>query len=202
MTDPVEAEAADNQQQSQVLADDVPNFADDFSTDTREMPQLSRSQKRWQHTVSIQQPALDISSEELQTLQETDPTLQDITAAVEGRSSTAGVGLLYHRWVPLKRNPESMFIDQLVLAKMCRGTVLKVQDIPLAGHLGHEKTARRILQRFYWPTLYLEFYRTCDLCQKTSRYKQPKVPLEENRHGYCGATTKESLWKQIHIGGM
>jgi len=49
--------------------------------------------------------------------------------------------------------------------------------------MGKNKSARRILQRFYWPTLYrdiADFCKSCRECQKTSprRVKQaPLIPL-------------------------
>ena len=69
-----------------------------------------------------------------------------------------------------------MAAEQLVLPLQCRRTVLKLaHEVSLAGHLGKEKTARRVLQRFYWPTLYYrdvgEFCKTCGTCQEASRYK-------------------------------
>eukprot|EP00731_Ephydatia_muelleri_P025636 Em0017g719a len=47
-------------------------------------------------------------------------------------------------------------------------------------HLGKNKTAKRILRRFYWPTLYRdveEFCECCRICQKASRLKGSKAPL-------------------------
>jgi len=74
-----------------------------------------------------------------------------------------------------------MAVEQLVLPLQCRKIVLKLaHEIPLSGHLGKEKTSRRVLQRFYWPTLYRdvsEFCKTCGVCQKASRYKGKKAPL-------------------------
>ena len=52
--------------------------------------------------------------------------------------------------------------------------------IPLAGHLGAEKTRRRILRRFYWPTVFRdidEYCRCCVKCQKTNTRKVPPAPL-------------------------
>ena len=46
--------------------------------------------------------------------------------------------------------------DQLVLYtySRCRSVVMELaHSIPLAGHLGKNKTTDRVLQRFYWPTL-------------------------------------------------
>ena len=65
--------------------------------------------------------------------------------------------------------------------KQCRNTVLHLaHDIPLAGHLGKGKTSQRVLERFYWPTLYRDvanFCKRCGCCQKASRYKGKRAPL-------------------------
>lgn len=60
-----------------------------------------------------------------------------------------------------------MGVEQLVMPRMCRRTVLELaHEIPLAGHMGKEKTRRRILQRFYWPTLYKDVADFCKSCKK------------------------------------
>jgi len=53
-------------------------------------------------------------------------------------------------------------------------------EVPLSGHLGKEKTSRRVLQWFYWPTLYRDvskLCKMCDTCQKASWYKGKQAPL-------------------------
>ena len=53
-------------------------------------------------------------------------------------------------------------------------------EIPLAGHLGVEKTRQRVLRRFYWPTIFKdieEFCRCCKQCQKSNTRKTPPAPL-------------------------
>ena len=53
-------------------------------------------------------------------------------------------------------------------------------QIPLAGHLGRQKTAQRILQRFYWPSLFkdvADFCRSCAECQKTAPGQKLRAPL-------------------------
>ena len=53
-------------------------------------------------------------------------------------------------------------------------------EIPLAGHLGKEKTRRRVLRYFYWPTLFRDveqFCRACVACQKSSPRGVMKAPL-------------------------
>ena len=182
-------------------------FDDELFEGGRTKRNLTRSQKRqgrrshWEdrnpteeileHPVgedsSLPAHTLDISAEELKVLQSADPTLDAIRKAANGHPCSAGVGffqrdgLLYRRWTPPGRGKEDMEIEQLVLPMQCRETVLTLaHDIPLAGHLGKDKTARRVLQRFYWPTLYrdvADHCRSCAVCQKSARVKPPRVPM-------------------------
>ena len=131
--------------------------------------------------------ALDISADELRTLQATDMTLDAIREAAEGNHSSAGVGffkkdgLLYRKWTPPGRSGQDMEVEQLVLPQQCRGTILTlVHSIPLSGHLGKDKTARHVLQRFYWPTLYKDvatYCKSCLSCQKSARMRKQRVPM-------------------------
>ena len=80
-----------------------------------------------------------------------DETLAEARKAAEG-GGTAGAGfffrdgVLHRRWVPRGRDEAEMVVEQLVLPKRCRPTVLKLaHDIPLAGHMGKNKTAQRVL---------------------------------------------------------
>ena len=63
----------------------------------------------------------------------------------------------------------------------CRDMVMKLaHTIPLAGHLGKAKTVNRILQRFYWPTIYRDiakFCRSCESCQLAAGRKPARAPL-------------------------
>ena len=74
-----------------------------------------------------------------------------------------------------------MAVEQLVLPKECCSTVLSMaHSIPLSGHLGREKTGDRVLQRFYWPTLFqdvAEKCKTCPECQKTASRQKVTAPL-------------------------
>ena len=78
---------------------------------------------------------------------------------------------------------EVMSVDQIVLPKKCRNTVLHIaHTIPSVGYLG-KKTAGRILKRFYWPTLFQDvedFCRSCEVCQKSTHgwgARAPMIPL-------------------------
>ena len=87
-------------------------------------------------------------------------------------------GVIYRRWVPRGQDETEMAVEQLVLPPKCRPTVLQLEhDIPLAGHMGKDKTARRVLQRFRDVANY---FRACPECQKTSTrrvHPAPMVPL-------------------------
>ena len=144
-------------------------------------------QQEVERSSSVAMHPLNISAGELKTLQETDTTLEAVRKAVAEKSDGAGGkyfernGLLFRQWVPQGRESEDMAVEQLVLPLQCRQTVLHLaHDIPFSGHLGKHKTAQRILQRFYWPTLYrdvAEYCRTCEPCQKSSHYKTRRAPL-------------------------
>ena len=94
---------------------------------------------------------LDISAEQVRTLQSMDITLEAVRQAADGHPCSAGVGffrrdgLLYRLWTPPGCDKE-MTPEQLVLPMQCCKAVLEVaHDIPLSGHLGKRKTAQRIL---------------------------------------------------------
>lgn len=94
------------------------------------------------------------------------------------------------------------------LPSHCRKTILSL-EIPLAGHLGQKKTAERILQRFYWPTLFKdvrEMCKTCPECQRTAIGKTVQVPdtitnyqkaIPVNCHGHCGPALCLTAGKDI-----
>ena len=164
----------------------------------REKPRLSRSEKRRARREYVTDPPstsrephpLDISAEELKALQAVDSTLEAVRKTARGESNTAGHGffqkdgLLFRRYVPPGCGPEEeevRAVEQLVLPSQCRGAVLRLaHSIPLAGHLGRNKTASRILQRFYWPTVFkdvAQYCKSCAECQKTSPRRAPRAPL-------------------------
>ena len=130
---------------------------------------------------------LDMTAEELRSLQQSDESLAAVRKAAKGEASTAGGGfferdgLLYHRWIPPGRGGEDMATEQLVLPASCRQAVLNLaHKIPLAGHMGQRKTAKRVLQRFYWPTVFkdvADVCRTCAECQKTAPGQMLRAPL-------------------------
>ena len=89
-------------------------------------------------------------------------------------------GPLYRRWVPIGECMER-HRDQIDLPKKCRLTVLHLaHTIPFTGHLGKKKTAMRVLNQFYWPTLFrdvADYCQSCPECQKCTRRRVPRAPM-------------------------
>ena len=128
--------------------------------------------------------------DQLKNLQRTDPTLEKIRTVVTTNPDAISQpfyekdGLLYRRWLPPHPCSNDLEVEQLVLpVPCCQGVLQLVHTISLADHLGKDKTAQRVLQRFYWPTLYKDvaaYCRSCEVCQKSShRYglRAPLIPL-------------------------
>ena len=190
-------EESRDEQSSETEADEMEEFArevadldEELFQGGREKEKQSRRQKRanrQKHAERKNLHPLDLSMQELKQLQGEDETLAAVRRGTEGEISPAGrgffkkEGLIYRRWTPPGRDEEEMAIEQLVLPQKCRKVVLELaHNIPLAGHKGKNKTAQRIMQRFYWPTLYkdtAEYCRTCAECQKTSNRKGRPAPL-------------------------
>ena len=164
-----------------------------FST-PREKVHKTRQQKRELRKQYLEASKQDLASEplgvsiaELKELQQTDGTLSKVrlTANNDGAPSTDKPyywqdNLLYRQWRPHGDAADAV-VNQLVLPQQCREKVLSLaHGIPLAGHLGKEKTRKRIMQHFYWPTLYKDvehFCRCCKQSQKSSNKGVPKAPL-------------------------
>lgn len=165
--------------------DDIFNFHDSiFSPPGRQKLVLTRSQKcngkRRHcdcHSCPDQGPtkpenALDNSADELRVLQEQDETLRRAQVIVDGEpNATAGEAfvcqdsLLHRRYRPPGAEDGARVIEQLVLPTCCRPAVMWLaHDIPMSGHLGKKKTAKRVLQRFYWPGLYRDIQDYCQTC--------------------------------------
>ena len=158
-------------------------FADDiFLEPVRQSKRCEKRQNRLQHAITNREKnmeldwVLSLSKEELRRLQENDKTIKDLENKQEFIKRG---GLLYHQWRPKRQSGEP--IEQLVLPTSCRRTILELAHrIPFAGHMGRDKTARRIQQRFYWPTLFkdvADYCRRCPVCQKVGTQGQRKVPL-------------------------
>jgi len=112
---------------------------------------------------------LNLTMEELRKLQEEDPLIQDLRKSRPDKVVEQD-GLWYSLWVR-KHHPGHM-VEQLLLPKQYHQIVCKLaHSVPIAGHLGQEKTLSRVTCRFYWPTVYrhvAEYCRRCPECQRTA----------------------------------
>ena len=109
----------------------------------------------------------------------------EVQRAADGMVTMAGDGffrrdeVIYRRWMS-KVEIVTSEVEQLVLPRRCRNTILKsVHSIPLAGDLG-KKTAERVKKRFYWPTQYKDvenYCKACEKCQKCSPGRGTRVRL-------------------------
>ena len=162
------------------------NFDDDMFLDDRALtPRKSRSDKRkdwyrWACLMRLQGdiPNVEMTKQELRTLQDEVMGIQDMIRRRPKQFVELG-GLLYHLWTSKPQLGET--VEQLVLPEQFHAIVCKLaHTIPLAGHLGRDKTAKKISKRFFWPTLFrdvADYCRRCPECQCTAKGSQRRVPL-------------------------
>ncbi len=94
--------------------------------------------------------------------------------------------VLMRKWRPpdVSADEEWGFRYQIIVPKSYQLEILSLaHDTPLSGHLGINKTLRKITTHFYWPDIQkdvAEFCKTCHTCQMAGKPNQviPKVPLK------------------------
>ena len=118
------------------------------------------------------------ATERLIQEQQADPRIQKWKKQENTKRVIEYQGLLYRQWHPRDR-PEEV-INQLVLPCSYHLDVLQLaHDVPMASHLGWERTGKRILKRLFWPGVFQDvkkYCKSCDACQRVAK-KQEKVPL-------------------------
>ncbi|GBM68170.1 Retrovirus-related Pol polyprotein from transposon 297 [Araneus ventricosus] len=98
--------------------------------------------------------------------QMSDPTLSDAweMARTEGNAYAIRDGVLTHTEYICGEK-----VRQVVLPKCKRDEVLRVaHEIPLAGHLGEQKTKQRIKYSFFWPEIKKDVKEFCQTCKPQS----------------------------------
>ena len=137
-----------------------------------------------------------MGKEGLIELQERDTTLSHIQEQVVSEPEAARTqvgyykksGVLMRRWRPLDAEGSETWraVHQIVAPRQYRNEVLSLaHENPLAGHLGINKTYRKVLQHFYWPGLrkdIVKFCTTCHTCQMIGKPNQcnqvaPLIPI-------------------------
>ena len=95
-------------------------------------------------------------------------------------------GLLMRKYRPSEARADEAWriINQIVLPQCYRTEVISMaHDIPLAGHLGVNKTNERILAHFFWPGIrqtVAQHCKTCHICQIVGKPNQKiqRAPLQ------------------------
>ena len=154
------------------------DFAEDlFGTSRPTRLRLTRAQKREASRRRVH-PAIP---NELPRKQQEDEEIQHWRAGEDPSRVTVKDGVLFCVWRPW--NSEQTY-EQIVLPTSYRDRVLKLaHSVLTAGHLGREKTAQRILRRFFWPTLFKDVKTHCQQCPECQlascqgRNRAPLMPL-------------------------
>ena len=86
-------------------------------------------------------------------LQEQDPELRKLEEGDKTCRYYRKNGILFVKGTP--RGSQGEEYEQLVVPRKYRAKVLQLaHSIPLAGHMGRDRTATRILKRFFWPNIF------------------------------------------------
>lgn len=157
------------------LLGDEFNFDDDmFSTSTKTKERKTRSARRECRKNGTQET---FTREHLITEQKTDDELQRWKVSEKPAYVTHRDGVLCRRWIPTRDTPIN---TQVVLPRSYWQRVLRMaHDLPMAGHMGVERTLHRIRRHFWWPTVVKdtqEYCKSCDACQRTGK-RNPRAPL-------------------------
>ncbi|XP_031756161.1 uncharacterized protein LOC116410219 [Xenopus tropicalis] len=121
----------------------------------------------------------DASLEKLRSLADKPPTENDSEKIYWDK------GKLYRKVIPSDPSEPWMAETQLIVPFNYREQLLKVaHEVPLAGHLGVQKTKARLTHRFYWPNMGTDianYCRSCLTCQRLGKSgdiaKAPLIPL-------------------------
>jgi hypothetical protein len=170
------------------------------------------------HTLS--DDVLQATPLQLRDWQQTDPTLQKVRELASSSQRHVGQGkttffyrggLIYRRWSPtLGENQDVLSVNQLVLPQQCQQRVLNVaHNVPMAGHLGTNKTKARILKYYYWPGVFKQVAnhcKTCKVCQRAgeehpvacaSRKLKPKENRSSSLRSNIGSAANAIVTKAL-----
>ena len=133
-----------------------------------------------------------ISKDNLIKAQEQDPSLSKIRhVALERKDLTKLPCFYYHEDVLMRayRPPELKHLDtwsevhQVVIPTSVRSALIELAHDGLSGHLGIQKTYKKVLQHFFWPGIKKDvtnFVKSCHVCQVVGKPNEciPTAPLQ------------------------
>ena len=112
-------------------------------------------------------------------LQEQDPELERMEEGDKTCHYYRKYGILFRKGTPRESQGEKY--EQLVVPKKYRNIVLQLaHSMPLTGHMGRDRTARRILKKFFWPNVLkdvADYCHSCSECQKAARKTGQRAPM-------------------------
>ncbi|CAJ0964114.1 unnamed protein product [Ranitomeya imitator] len=121
----------------------------------------------------------DVSLEELRCLADRPPAAPDKERVYWDQ------GRLYTETIPTDTTESWDYERRLIVPYPFREQLLRIaHEIPLAGHLGIQKTKARLTHNFYWPKMGTDianYCRSCVVCQRAGKsgniQKAPLIPL-------------------------
>ena len=179
------------------LADTFIAHDRELTAERHELGQDGLAQGENNQTQDMENPGVGaIGKEGLIELQEWETTLSHIREQVVSEPEAAPTqvgyykksGVLMSRWRPLDDEGSETWraVHQIVVPRQYQNEVLRLaHENPLAGHLGINKTYRKVFEHFYWPGLRkdaVKFCTTCHTCQMIGKPNQcnqvaPLIPI-------------------------
>ncbi|GCB63318.1 uncharacterized protein [Scyliorhinus torazame] len=114
---------------------------------------------------------------ELAEAQRTDPSLEAVRYQAMNPNNNANTemggtflykeGILIRRWSPKEGFLKGAEVyEEIVVPELYREEILKVaHNIPSSKHQGVKHTGRRVLQYFYWPSVFVDVAQYCKVCE-------------------------------------
>lgn len=136
---------------------------------------------------------LNIQAINLQIEQNNDPELNKIIQAVENPENSDHVYirkaknyfLNQEKILMYRHGPKEQHINLIAIPKnRIKDILFNFHDHPYAGHLGIDKTYKKIIERYFWPTIYKDIRKYVLSCLSCQKRKADKTPT----YGYMQTT--------------
>ena len=173
-------ESIRDRQDDGLLEKEFPFDDELFEAVGKTRPRQTRAGKR-KHNKRWTSGSNGSTSVQLRKVQEEDPQVQSWMVQEDPTRVKRVNGVLCRIRRP--RDSQDTVYEQIVLPRKYHQRVIKLAHaIPFSGHLGREKTAQRILRRFYWTTLFQDVKQYCQTCEECQlhggrRTRAPMTPL-------------------------
>ncbi|KAL8605940.1 hypothetical protein ACOMHN_024764 [Nucella lapillus] len=135
----------------------------------------------------VGQVVMEVTTDKLIELQREDPSLDSCAAraehGVKTRHRRGEFKFVRDNGVLVRKFQDPRWkLTQICVPKSLRANLLQLaHDMPMGGHLGTNKTLKRLHKDFYWPGLTADvkmYCRSCPVCQKTmNKGRVPPVPV-------------------------